>query len=219
MIDKDGDKILTCYRCRRYKKTKNMILKVNLWICNHCSLALSKLKKVGKNEGFRFIFWYWRFDSEPSKAYNLLMNKYTYKPPCSESDLSDAYNSGLTQVECANKFNVSQKVIWTAMRWFGIKARVASKRNQLGRNNSSWKGDKAGKKAFHRRLYSLHGKPKKCEKCKTEDKTRAYDYANLTGNYHDINDYMPMCRSCHWVYDRKILNIKKMRGRKNNAGE
>ena len=96
------------------------------------------------------------------------------------------------------------------------------KRNQFGENNSSWKGDNAGKQAFHRRLYSKYGKPCKCENCGTSDKNKSYDYANLTGNYQDIDDYMPMCRSCHWRYDKKIMNIKhmneKLTGGKNNVG-
>ena len=150
------------------------------------------------------------------------MNKYTYKPPCSREQLVKLYCvEGMTQHECAKALNVSQKVIFTAMKCFNITARVAAKRDQAGEKNSSWKGDSAGKRAFHRRLYAKHGKPEKCEVCQTKDKSRSYDYANLTGNYHDITDYKPMCRSCHWKYDRKILNIKHMRDRevKINVGE
>lgn len=152
------------------------------------------------------------------------MNKYTYKPPCTKEQLLKCYCvDGMTQTECASKFNVSQKRIYTAMRYFGIAARVAAKRNQRGENNDSWKGDKAGKQAFHRRLYARYGKPVKCSTCGTQDKSKSYDYANLTGSYHDMDDYRPMCRSCHWKYDNKILNINHMKerigGRKNNVGE
>jgi len=140
------------------------------------------------------------------------MNKYTYTPPASREELVKAYDvERMTQHECAKKFNTSQKRIFTAMKYYGIKARVAAKRDQSGPKNSSWKGDRAGKHAFHRRLYSKYGKPKKCEVCGTTDKSRNYDYANLTGNYHDISDYKAMCRSCHWKYDDKIENITKNR--------
>jgi len=71
---------------------------------------------------------------------------------------------------------------------------------------SSWKADEAGKQAFHRRLYALHGKPAKCTVCGTTDSNH-YDYANLSGRYEDLNDYAAMCRSCHWKYDDKITNI------------
>jgi DNA-binding GntR family transcriptional regulator len=139
------------------------------------------------------------------------MNKYTYTQPCTKEQLELSYcKDRLSQNECASKFGVSQKRIFTAMKRFGIKARVAAKRNQNGSQNDSWKGDGAGRQAFHRRLYSLYGKPKMCAVCGTTEKHRSYDYANLSGNYHDINDYKPMCRSCHWKYDKKIGNIKHM---------
>ena len=97
------------------------------------------------------------------------------------------------------------------MRRSGIAARVAAKRNQIGEANHSWKGDDAGKQAFHRRLYARFGKPCACQVCGTKDPAKSYDYANLTGRYEDLEDYTPMCRSCHWRYDKKILNIKHMR--------
>jgi hypothetical protein len=151
---------------------------------------------------------------------SLVVNKYTFRPPCSKKELERAYfDDGLTQSECGVRFGVSQKVIWSAMRRYGIKARVAAKRDQMGENNHMWKGDAASKQAFHRRLYSRYGKPEKCAECGTEDPNRSYDYANLTGRYEDLGDYKPMCRSCHWRYDMKIHNINHMRGRINNAGE
>lgn len=142
------------------------------------------------------------------------MNKYTYKPPAPKKALLEAYHEeGLTQNECAQRFNVSQKRIFTAMKHYGIKARPAIKRDQRGPKNDNWKGDDAGKQAFHRRLYSAYGKPTQCALCETADETKSYDYANLTGRYHDITDYVPMCRSCHWIYDDKIKNIHHMKAR------
>ena len=124
--------------------------------------------------------------------------------------IADMYGNGGTQHEIAKALNLTQKVVFNVMRRHGIKARVAAKRDQTGERNTSWKGREAGKQAFHRRLYARHGKPCKCAKCGTTD-AKHYDYANLTGHYEDLNDYAPMCRSCHWKYDSKILNIRKMR--------
>jgi len=121
------------------------------------------------------------------------------------------YAEGKTQAEVALEVGLTQKVIWNVMRRGGIAARVAAKRNQMGEANHSWKGNDAGKQAFHRRLYARFGKPCVCQKCGTDAKGKSYDYANLTGHYEDLDDYMPMCRSCHWRYDKKIRNIKHMR--------
>lgn len=127
------------------------------------------------------------------------------------SHIAKLYDDGLTQNEVAMAIGLSQKVVWNVMRRHGIAARVAAKRNQMGEANHSWKGNHAGKAAFHRRLYARFGKPCTCKMCGTEDPTKTYDYANLTGRYEDLDDYMPMCRSCHSRYDKKVLNIKRMR--------
>ena len=126
------------------------------------------------------------------------------------NDVANLYASGMTQQEVAAELRMTQKVVFNVMRRHGICARVAAKREQRGERNASWKGDGAGKNAFHRRLYAKYGKPSQCSKCGTTH-ARHYDYANLTGRYEDVNDYAPMCRSCHWKYDAKINNIKHMR--------
>ena len=132
-------------------------------------------------------------------------------PPELVERVASLYHGGKTQHEIAREVGISQKVIWNVMRRHGIKARVAAKRNQLGPANSSWRGDLAGYHAFHRRLYAKFGKPKSCSVCGSADTARSYDYANLTGRYQDIEDFAAMCRSCHWKYDDKIFNIRKMR--------
>lgn len=122
------------------------------------------------------------------------------------SRIRELYASGLTQSEIAAQVGRSQKVVWNCMRRHGIEARTAAPRNQVGEANPNWRADAAGKQAFHRRLYALHGKPSKCTVCGTTG-SEHYDYANLSGRYEDINDYAAMCRSCHWKYDEKITNI------------
>lgn len=118
------------------------------------------------------------------------------------------YESGLSQCEVAETLGTTQKVIFNVLRRANHTARKAIKRNQLGPNNSSWKGDRASYTAFHYRVAVMFGQPKKCEVCGTTDDARAYDWANLTGNYADPADYKRMCRSCHWKHDNKHLNFK-----------
>lgn len=131
-------------------------------------------------------------------------------PEININQLSKLYSEGDTQSEIAKKLGVSQKSVHKAMKRHGLKTRVAAKRDQFGENNHMWKGDNATKQAFHRRLYSRFGKPTECSQCGTNEADN-YDYANLTGKYEDLDDYAPMCRSCHWKYDDKIKNIKHMK--------
>ena len=116
------------------------------------------------------------------------------------------YAGGATQTEVGAILGLSQKVIWSIMRRHSISARVAAKRNQMGESNSSWKGASASYKAKHQRLYR-HNK-QECERCGTTDPARSYDWANLTGDYDNPDDYERMCRSCHWRFDNKIANLK-----------
>jgi hypothetical protein len=116
------------------------------------------------------------------------------------------YSSGMTQHEVAAEIGISQKIVWNVMRRSGIRSRAAIKRDQLGDKNHKWKGDDASKQAFHRRLYARHGKPTECAVCGTKT-AKVFDYANLTGKYHRLDDYAPMCRSCHAVYDGKWKNF------------
>ena len=125
--------------------------------------------------------------------------------------VAELYAAGATQAEIGLTIGCSQKVVFTIMRNHGIKARVAAKRDQFGEANQMWKGDEAGYQALHIRLYKRFGKPDHCSVCGTRE-APAFDYANLTGNYADISDYAPMCRSCHHKFDGRAANLKRKEG-------
>lgn len=74
--------------------------------------------------------------------YNASMsNQYTYKPPFTADELQrDYFQLGMSQSEIAAKYGTTQKVVWRAMSKLSMPTRVAAKRNQIGSNNSSWKG-------------------------------------------------------------------------------
>lgn len=117
------------------------------------------------------------------------------------------YAKGHTQSEVATILGLTQKIIWRLMYRHSIPTRVAAKRDQRGEKNHMWKGGVASYTAFHSRMQALKGRPKKCEVCQTEDPSKHYDWANLTGKYDDPDDYKRMCRSCHWKHDQTYLNF------------
>lgn len=65
-----------------------------------------------------------------------------------KNELEGHYNRGLTQEEVGKLYGVSQKVIYSWFKKLGIKARVAKKRNQLGKNNGSWKGGQYDERGY-----------------------------------------------------------------------
>jgi len=138
-----------------------------------------------------------------------MANKYTALPIPSKEILEKLYFDEVkSQKEIGEFFNTTQKVVFSWFKKLGIKSRIPYKRNQLKENNSSWKGDNATYAAFHYRVEKERGKPHYCSVCGTMDKNR-YEWANLTGNYNDINDYARMCIPCHRKYDlirRKKIN-------------
>ena len=126
-----------------------------------------------------------------------------YSTPLDRETVERLYSAGHTQSEIEDILGTTQKVVWRFMRNNGIKARVAAKRDQRGEKNSSWKGENAKYGSFHQRVKGNRGRAKDygCCICGTTDTNKNYDWANLTGNYNDIMDYAPMCRSCHRKYD------------------
>jgi len=98
------------------------------------------------------------------------MNQYNYTPIPPKEKLESLYYSGMTQTEIGEMCGVSQRIVFGWFRKLGIKSRIAKKRNQFGKNNSSWKGKRAGYDAFHMRVKALRGTPKECDVCGTDDK-------------------------------------------------
>ncbi len=140
-------------------------------------------------------------------------NKYTASPV--PTNLKELYDSGMSQCEIASHFGVTQKVVWGWMKKAMIKARIAAKRDQRGERNSYWggKSGEVGYQAYHCRVIAKRGQPMHCEDCGTTDPTKNYDWASLTKNYSDVNDYKRLCRSCHFKMDGHIRNITGMRKR------
>ena len=54
--------------------------------------------------------------------------------------------------------------------------------------------------SFHKRVYKIKGKANHCERC-DGSKAKRFEWANLTGHYEDINDYIQLCCSCHRKMD------------------
>lgn len=138
-----------------------------------------------------------------------MANKYTAYPVPPKEDLECLYfEKQMTQVEIADHYGKTQKMVFSWFKKHKIKSRIARKRNQIGESNHSWKGNKATYAAFHYRVEAVRGKPHYCSACGTLNATR-YEWANLTGKYEDLNDYARMCIKCHRAYDKKRPNSSK----------
>lgn len=138
----------------------------------------------------------------PKGVYEHLHIKPKVYPEALVAQVRDLYERERTQAEIAAELQLTQKVVWRLMRNHGMTARTAAKRNQQGAENSSWKGEEATYAAFHKRVEVSRGKPAKCSSCDTTE-AEHFEWANLTGHYHDVNDYIRLCIPCHRRFDAR----------------
>ena len=118
------------------------------------------------------------------------------------------YVSGSTIAEIQSELRGVK--VQNIMERYGIERRTSAKRRQSGEKNHMWAGDSAGYQALHLRVYSERGAPQHCTKCGASGGGR-YEWANLTGNYQDVNDYQRMCVTCHRQFDAARRRATGMR--------
>lgn len=119
----------------------------------------------------------------------------------SKEELVTMYDSGLAQTQIATSLGVWSSTVSKWMRAYGIAPGKGINRfPNHGESAGMWKGNAASYSAFHHRLTTVRGKPRLCENCKTTT-AKKFEWANLTGAYHDTNDYIRLCVSCHRYMD------------------
>lgn len=69
---------------------------------------------------------------------------------------------------------------------------------------------------YHGFVYEKKGKANFCSK-NLNHKAKRFEWANLSGNYKDVNDYISLCPSCHRKMD--ITDISKGKMRKAKLGK
>lgn len=80
-------------------------------------------------------------------------------------------------------------------------------------NHHLWKGKLVGYSVLHRWVQKHLGVATICSTCfRTSNKTRL-EWANLSGKYkRELDDWLPMCRSCHMKFDdvsKKVWNTRR----------
>lgn len=72
---------------------------------------------------------------------------------------------------------------------------------RVGSAVGGWKGERATYSAMHHRVYRARGRASRCviPGCTSDG---PFHWANISGDYNDIWDYMQLCRTHHDEYDR-----------------
>jgi hypothetical protein len=124
-------------------------------------------------------------------------------PPALIEHVRELYEAGYTMREVAVIADTSVHVLQRLMPRYGIERRPAINPRQRRENNPSWLGDNAGYSAMHLRVTVTRGRINCCACCDTTDSGVVYHWANLTGHYEDINDYVRLCVPCHRRLDAR----------------
>lgn len=128
-------------------------------------------------------------------------------PPDVVDRIRHLYESGMTVTEVQTEIGPGIKV-YNVIHRLGI-MRPAIKRDQRREKNDSWKGGDAEYQALHVSVQVSRGKPSICEVCgATEGR---FEWANLTGDYFNLDDYQRMCVRCHRRFDAERRRATGMR--------
>lgn len=124
-------------------------------------------------------------------------------PPELVAKVRELYEAGHTMREVAELAETSVRVLQRLMPRYGIERRSTAVRDQRGEKNHMWRGSAANYQALHLRVESARGKPSRCSCCDNTDPGAKYEWANLSGDYEDINDYARLCVPCHRRLDAR----------------
>lgn len=121
-------------------------------------------------------------------------------PPEIVERVRELYESGMTMAEVDKAIGPGFQA-QNIMRRYGIQSRSRAVRDQWGEKHHNWAGDEADYGSLHARVYRRRGNAKECEWCGENDPGVYYHWANLTGQYANVDDYARLCVTCHRRYD------------------
>jgi hypothetical protein len=127
-----------------------------------------------------------------------------------KDDLNNLYyKNKMSQKDMAGFYGVSLRCIQYQLSKHNIKSKTKGRRNQRGLNHNLWRTNPSYR-TIHKRVELYRGKPNYCDECKTTDYNKKYDWANISGNYLNVDDFRRLCVKCH---KKEHPRDKNMQGR------
>lgn len=71
----------------------------------------------------------------------------------------------------------------------------------LGPDSRHWSGDDPSNNALHKRLHAERGKADRCIVFQCNTGSTKFEWANISHEYKDTGDFMPMCKVHHALHD------------------
>ncbi len=134
----------------------------------------------------------------------LACNKTFFTHPC-------RLNNGMGKFcsrNCSSKVNINNPIFRKGSKYvIPDEARKRAAQKLLGKfleeKSSLWKGENITRRTLHKWIVKKKGKAStyKCAYCSKNGK----DWSSKNHKYkRDINEFIPLCRSCHELYDFKM---------------
>lgn len=94
-----------------------------------------------------------------------------------------------------------------------IPGRIEAVRKITNEVHYAWKGGEVSYRGLHAWIRRKKGHPTQCSKCGKQSKNkRIIQWANIDGMYRRVlEDFIPLCVSCHKYHDQKIKSIRGAR--------
>lgn len=147
---------------------------------------------------------YRRGKRDVGKYCSAVCSGFGRRKPLDFKKIIERLESGIYLRDVAKEWNIDRCLLRIRLKEFGYTVKRLGVR---GEKNVKWKGGKVGYGAFHERVVVRRGEPRKCVMCEKEDQSR-YEWANVTGYYPDVSDYIRLCTSCHKIFDLKRPVLK-----------
>src|ERR1035441_1967973 len=73
-----------------------------------------------------------------------------------------------------------------------------------GSKSANWSGNHPSYRALHLRVVAERGRADHCIVYGCDTGSTTYQWANISGEYKDVGDFMPMCVPHHYQYDAQL---------------
>lgn len=121
------------------------------------------------------------------------MSNYTVMRPDINTDaIAARYVAGETTVQIARALGTNPTTIRARLQKAGVTLRPKGTKTL---------GSPLNYATYHKRVRNVRGAPSLCEDCGTSDLQTRYEWASISGNYADTNDYKRLCKTCHMAFD------------------
>ncbi len=189
-----------CKNCNliveRNPRFSNKQWEKTLYCSNKCAAAVNGKRRIGS-----------KASNETRKKMSEALKKVVHTKEWNKK-VSLANKGKIISEETRRKMSLAglgrpswNKGLKTGLSFWRGKKRPDISERLKGESSYAWKGDDAGYSSIHKWIHRWKGRADHCDGCGIKGKR--YEWSNVDHKYRRVlDDYIPMCASCHRNYDK-----------------